>query len=194
MDRCCREIIVAQTVTLITKRLHLRPWKTEDLAPFAQLNVDPRVMEYFPKILTPEESNQLAKRIQDKIEAQGYGFWAASLIESGEFIGFIGLNPLTKVDFLAPFAPAVEVGWRLAFDHWGKGYATESALAALKYGFETLKLDEIVAFTVPKNMRSRRVMERLGMHYNPADDFDHPKLSQEDKLCRHVLYRIRRDE
>ncbi len=119
----------------------LRQWKEEDLEPFARMNADPRVMEFFPATLTREESNQMAKKVQTRIEERGWGFWAASLIETGEFIGFIGLE---DVLFKAAFTPAVEVGWRLAFDFWGKGYATEGALASLRYGFEKLKLKEII--------------------------------------------------
>lgn len=116
------------------------------------------------------------------------GFWAASLVESGEFIGFIGLE---DVYFSAPFnnsAPTVEIGWRLAFNHWGKGYATEGALAAFKYGFETLKLEEIVSFTAVANHRSRHVMEKIGMHHRSEDDFDHPKFAEKHPSRRHVLY------
>jgi 3-dehydroquinate dehydratase/shikimate dehydrogenase len=175
--------------TIKTERLILRPWEEGDLKPFAELNADPRVREYFPNLLSREESDQSAKRMSDHIEKKGWGFWAASLIETGEFIGFIGLE---DVYFKAPFTPAVEIGWRLAFKHWGKGYATEGALAALKYGFETLKLKEIVSFTPVQNKRSRHVMEKIGMTHDPKDDFDHPKLPEDHPLRRHVLYKIKR--
>lgn len=174
-----------------TERLILRQWCEEDLEPFAALNSDPRVMEYFPAILTRDESDQLIKRLQTKIEENGWGLWAASLKEDEKFIGFIGL---AEPNFNAHFTPAVEVGWRLASSFWGKGYATEGALACLKYGFEKLHLEEIVSFTTVQNMRSRAVMVRIGMHHNPEDDFDHPKLSKEHKLSKHVLYRIEKDE
>src|SRR5690606_14340984 len=108
------------------------------------------------------------KRFQSKIEEKGWGFWAAVLADSQEFIGFIGLNDVTRDALPAPFAPAVEIGWRLAFKHWGKGYATEGAKACLQYGFETLRLKEIVSFTAVQNNRSRRVMERIGMHRDPS--------------------------
>lgn len=175
-----------------TERLVLRSWSEEDFEPFAQLNADERVREYFPGILSRQESDALAKSITEHMQRCGWGLWATELIQTGEFIGFIGL---LEVDFKAPFnasAPAVEIGWRLGFNHWGKGYATEGALAALRYGFETLKLEEIVSFTVVKNQRSRHVMEKIGMHYNPEDDFDHPKLSIDHPLRRHVLYRLER--
>jgi 3-dehydroquinate dehydratase/shikimate dehydrogenase len=175
--------------TIRTERLILRPWTEEDFEPFAKMNADPRVLEYFPSVLSRDESDQLARKIKITIEETGWGFWAVSVPEVADFIGFIGLR---YDDFPAHFTPAVEIGWRLAFDHWGKGYATEGALAALKYGFETLKLNEIVSFTTEKNLRSRGVMEKIGMHRDPADDFDHPKLSASHPLKRHVLYRIKR--
>lgn len=172
---------------LETERLILRPWVEEDLAPFAAINADPRVMEYFPCPLSRDESDYSVKCAVDHIQKFGWGFWAVSLIHTEAFIGFIGLE---HVDFNAHFTPAVEIGWRLAFEHWGKGYATESALASLQYGFETLKLNEIVAFTAIQNSRSKAVMERIGMHHDPKDDFDHPKLPEGHRLRRHVLYRL----
>lgn len=178
-------------MTIKTERLILRPWQETDLEPFAALNADPLVMEYFPSTLSRQESDQLVKRFQAKIEEKGWSLWAVSLIENGSFIGFIGLNDVTQATLPVHFAPSVEVGWRLAYPFWGKGYATEGALACLKYGFEILELDEIVSFTAEQNLRSRAVMERIGMHHNPKDDFDHPKLPKGHKLRRHVLYRLR---
>ena len=178
---------------LKTKRLLLRPWREEDLEPFAHLNADARVMEYFPSILSREESVQMAHRMQAAIEKRGWGFWAVSVPGIAEFIGFIGLNKIEST-YAVPFAPAVEIGWRLAFDYWGKGYATEGALACLKYGFEVLNLEEIVSFTAVQNQRSRRLMEKLGMHRDPKDDFENPKIPEGHPLRRHVLYRIRRKE
>lgn len=177
-------------MTINTKRLILRPWTEDDLEPFAKLNADARVREYFPGLLTRQESDASLKSMAEHIERYGWGFWATSLAESGEFIGFIGLE---DVHFSASFnasAPAVEIGWRLAFNHWGKGYATEGALAALKYGYEILNLEEIVSFTAVPNQRSRRVMEKIGMHHRPEEDFDHPKLAEGHPLRRHVLYRL----
>lgn len=177
-----------------TNRLILRQWCEEDLEAFAHLNSDLRVREFFPGLLNRQESDASVKAMSDHISRTGWGFWAASLIETGEFIGFIGLE---DVYFNAPFnklAPAVEIGWRLAFNHWGKGYATEGAKAALQYGFEKLNLPEIVSFTAVKNMRSRNVMEKIGMHHNEVDDFDHPKLVDGHPLKRHVLYRLKSDE
>lgn len=172
-----------------SERLILRPWKHTDLEAFAQLNADPRVMEYFPSMLSQNESDDLAQRISAKLEEQGWGLWAVSIPNIADFIGFIGL---ARPTFEAHFTPAIEVGWRLAFDHWGKGYATEGAKAALKYGFETLKLEEIVSFTAVQNMRSRRIMEKIGMHHDLNDDFDHPKLPEGHTLRKHVLYRIKK--
>lgn len=177
-------------MTINTKRLILRPWTEEDLEPFAKLNADARVREYFSGLLSRQESDASVKLASEHIQRCGWGFWAASLVETGEFIGFIGLE---DVYFSAPFnksGPAVEIGWRLAFNHWGKGYATEGALAALKYGYETLGLEEIVSFTAVANQRSRHVMEKIGMHHRPEDDFDHPKLAEGHPLRRHVLYRL----
>ena len=174
-----------------TERLILRQWREEDLKPFATLNADIRVMEYFPSILSLEESDLMMKRMQAKIEKRGWGFWAVSLTADEKFIGFIGMNDVDQVSLPAHFTPAVEVGWRLAYPFWGKGYATEGALACLKYGFETLSLEEIVSFTAVQNMRSRAVMERIGMHHDSKEDFDHPKLPKGHRLRKHVLYRLK---
>ncbi len=171
-----------------TKRLTLRPWEKEDLEPFAKLNADPRVMQHFPATLSRKESDQLARRISTKLQKQGWGLWAVSISDTSEFIGFIGLS---TPSFSAHFTPAVEVGWRLAYEFWGKGYASEGALAVIKYGFETLKLTEIVSFTTMANKRSQSVMEKIGMQRDPYDDFNHPKLSEKDQLRGHVLYRIK---
>jgi 3-dehydroquinate dehydratase/shikimate dehydrogenase len=180
--------------TLKTKRLILRPWKETDLAPFAKLNADPKVMEYFPSILSREESDHLAQKMQSKMEERGYGMWAVSIPEIADFIGFIGLNHQDKSTFPAHFTPAVEIGWRLAATYWGKGYATEGAKAVLAYGFEHLHLEEIVSFTAVQNMRSRRIMEKIGMHHDSKDDFDHPKLPEGHALRRHVLYRLKQQQ
>ena len=176
--------------TLKTKRLILRPWKETDWAAFAAMNADPRVMEYYPSTLSKEESDQVARRMQSKFEEKGWGLWAVGIPGIADFIGYIGLNHLDPSTFPVPFVPAIEIGWRLAFEHWGKGYATEGAKAALAYGFETLNLDEIVAFTAVQNMRSRRIMEKIDMHSDAKDDFDNPKLPDGHALKRHVLYRL----
>jgi RimJ/RimL family protein N-acetyltransferase len=172
---------------LVTQRLRLREWRDEDLEPFAALNADPRVREFFPDLLTRDESAASMQQARDHFARHGYGPWAAEEIGGAPFIGFIGLWIPT---FEAHFTPCVELGYRLAFDHWDKGYATEGARAALAFGFETLALREIVAFTTASNIRSRRVMEKLGMTHDAAGDFDHPNLPADHPLRRHVLYRI----
>jgi RimJ/RimL family protein N-acetyltransferase len=172
-------------VELTTERLLLRPWKPEDRAPFAALNADPEVMEHFPALLTREESDAAIERFQLNLEAHGYTLWALEIRDTGEFIGMTGIQ---NFPFDTHFTPAVEIGWRLARSAWGHGYASEAARASLDYGFETAGLKEIVAMTATTNLRSQAVMERLGMTRDPADDFDHPKVS-EGPLRRHVLYR-----
>ncbi len=175
---------------LETERLRLRRWRSEDRAPFAALNRDPEVVEFLPSALTRAQSDELVDRIEAHFEEKGFGLWAAEVIKTKRFIGFIGMS---VPNFEAHFTPAVEIGWRLAREAWGDGYATEGARAALDYAFERLVLDEIVSFTVPANTRSRAVMERIGLQHDAADDFDHPKLEKDDPLCRHVLYRLSAD-
>jgi ribosomal-protein-alanine N-acetyltransferase len=153
------------------------------------MNADPRVMEYFPAPLTRAESDALLDELGRRFDARGFGLWALERRDSGAFIGFTGL---VAVPWAAHFTPAIEVGWRLVADTWGNGYATEAAREAVRFGFEEAALDEIVSFTVPANDRSRAVMERLGMTYDPADDFDHPRLPEGHELRRHVLYRLDR--
>ncbi len=171
-----------------TERLVLRRWRDEDLSPFAALNADPSVVEFLPGPLTRDESDAMVVRVEDHFTQHGFGFWAVETIEGHEFVGLAGL---AIVNFDAPFTPAVEIGWRLAHDQWGNGYATEAARAALDYGFGRLGLDEVVSFTVPHNVRSRAVMTRLGMTHDAGDDFDHPKLPVGHPLRRQVLYRAR---
>lgn len=177
--------------TLQTDRLVLRQWNAEDLLPFSEMNCDPQVMEFFPRLLEREISDQLSKSLSEHIEKYGWGLWAASLKSTGEFIGFIGLQ---NVFHIPEIAPTVEIGWRLSTQHWGKGYATEGARAALQFGFQTLNLPEIVSFTTIPNIRSRHVMEKIGMHRNPHDDFDHPRVEEGHPLKRHVLYRLKKTD
>jgi RimJ/RimL family protein N-acetyltransferase len=172
-----------------TDRLLLRRWCASDRLLFQKMNADPRVMEYFPALLTPEESDALMAHIVDHFDRHGFGVFAVEMLESRTFAGFIGLN---IPSFDAPFMPAVEVGWRLAFDCWGRGLATEGARAAIQHGFESLGLEGVVSFTVPANLRSRRVMEKLGMTHDPIDDFDHPSLPEGHPMRRHVLYQLSR--
>jgi RimJ/RimL family protein N-acetyltransferase len=172
--------------TIDTHRLQLRGWRSEDLPAFAAMNADRRVMEFLPKPLDRAESDARAARICDHFARRGFGLWAVEVREIADFVGFVGLS---VSEFEAHFTPCVEVGWRLAREHWGLGYATEAARAALDFGFQCLALEEIVSSTVPANWRSRAVMERIGMTRTPADDFDHPALPEGHPLRRHVLYR-----
>jgi RimJ/RimL family protein N-acetyltransferase len=172
---------------LTTARLRLRPWRAEDLAPFAALNADRRVREFFPAVQSYEESAASMTYILNHFQQRGFGLWAVEVIGGAPFIGFVGLSVPA---FDAPFMPCVELGYRLAFDHWGHGYATEGSRAALAFGFGTIGLTEIVAMATAGNERSRRVMARLGMRRDPVDDFDHPNIVDGHPLRRHVLYRL----
>jgi RimJ/RimL family protein N-acetyltransferase len=176
---------------LHTERLVLREWLDEDRAPFAALNADPAVVEFLGRPLEPAESDALVERIIDHWREDGFGLWAVERLQDGALLGFTGLS---RPSFEAAFTPAVEVGWRLAAAAWGRGYATEAAKAAVAFGFEELGLEEIVSFTVPANVRSRAVMERLGMTCDPSDDFDHPNLPDGHRLRQHVLYRLPRSK
>ncbi|AMX01310.1 GNAT family N-acetyltransferase [Microbulbifer thermotolerans] len=169
-----------------TERLRLRQWRDEDSAPFAALNADPRVMEYFPGTLDRAASDAAMRRNRTHIAERGWGFWAVERKEGGEFIGFVGIKQAPEV---LPFAPCVEIGWRLAAEFWGCGYASEAARASLEVAFEILRLSEIVSFTALQNYRSQRVMQRLGMCAEPHA-FDHPLLPESSPLRRHCLYRL----
>lgn len=171
---------------LRTARLLLRRWREEDLAPFAALNGDPEVMAHFVEPLTPARSDHMVDRIEAAFARDGFGLWALEVCQTGQFIGFTGLN---EVAFAAHFTPAVEIGWRLARPAWGHGYATEAARAALWFGLCRVGLAEVVSFTAATNLRSQAVMRRLGMSHDPADDFDHPDLPAGHRLRPHVLYR-----
>lgn len=172
---------------MTTDRLILRRWRESDREPFARFNADARVMEFLPGILSVQESNMLADRIEAHFQQHGFGLYAAELRSSGSFIGFVGLS---VPSFQAAFTPCVEIGWRLAAAYWKQGLATEGAREIARYGFEILGVPELVSFTVPANTRSIRVMKKLGMSNNPQDDFDHPRLPVGHPLRRHVLYRL----
>jgi RimJ/RimL family protein N-acetyltransferase len=178
-----------KSIMLDTPRLLLRPWRDEDGAAFAAMFADPAVMEFLGPPQDRPAIDAIVGRVRGHFDRHGFGWWATELKETGAFIGFIGLS---HIGFEANFTPAVEVGWRLASAYWGNGYATEGARAALEAGFTQIGLSEIVSITVPANVRSRRVMERIGMTHDPADDFDHPRLAEGHPLRRHVLYRITR--
>jgi RimJ/RimL family protein N-acetyltransferase len=178
---------IDQPAMLVTERLILRQWQQRDLAPFAAMNADAEVMRHFPMPLNVEQSNALAGRLCQLIARDGWGFWAAETRSHAEFIGFVGLRQ-TMPDM--PFGSCTEIGWRLARSHWGKGYATEAAEGALRFGFEKLALEEIVSFTALTNLPSQAVMRRLGMRRNLREDFDHPAVPEGHALRRHCLYRL----
>jgi RimJ/RimL family protein N-acetyltransferase len=152
------------------------------------MNADPRVMEFFPDVLTREESDQFIERIEADFDEHGFGLFAAELKAEGKLIGFIGLH---IAGFQAHFTPCVEIGWRIGAPYWGKGLATEGSQAVIKFAFERLRFDSLVSFTAPENVASRRLMEKLGMMHDPKDDFDHPKLPPGHRLRRNVLYRLK---
>ncbi len=169
-----------------TPRLRLRQWTAADRTPFAQLNADERVMEFFPSTLSRSESDGLADRIQSAIAQRGWGWWAVEVKNKHPFIGFVGLNiPSAQL----PFSPCVETGWRLDYPYWGQGYATEAAQAAIAFGFKTLNLAEIVSFTALINQRSQAVMNKLGMVRSP-ESFLHPNVPEGSELQAHCLYKL----
>lgn len=180
---------MAELIEFDTERLCLRQWQPADRDPFAALNADPRVMAFLPAPLDRAESDAMADRCRSHIAERGWGLWAVETKERREFIGFVGLH-VPGSEF--PFSPCVEIGWRLAFQHWGKGFATEGARGALRVGFESLCLSEIVSFTAACNKRSRAVMERLQMR--EVDPFEHPGLPVGSRLRRHRLFRLSREQ
>lgn len=181
---------MARIIEFETERLRLRQWTAADREPFAVLNADPRVMRFFPATIDRAASDAMADRYESLIAGRGWGFWAAEIKKEGRFIGFVGLHvPVPEL----PFSPCVEIGWRLAFQFWGKGLASEAARGCLKIGFEQLDLPEIVSFTTIGNLRSRAVMERIGMH-ETGDTFEHPKIPAGHPLRPHCLYRLSREQ
>lgn len=172
---------------LQTERLLLRRWREEDLPGLARINADPLVMEHFPAPLSDAESADQLRRLELSFRRHAIGFWAVEIRGGEPLIGFVGLSP---VDPTLAFAPAVEIGWRLAREHWGLGLAHEAASASLEYGFCSLGLEEIVSYTTTRNKRSRRLMVRLGMSHDPSADFLHPQLDPADSIAPHVLYRL----
>ena len=172
-----------------TPRLVLREWRGEDADSWAKLNADPRVMEFYPSVWDRKRSDESARKISAYLEQNGWGLWAVEVKETGAFAGFIGIQ---EVPYEVPFTPPREIGWRLAYEYWGKGYAPEGARAALDFAFNKLGWDEVVAMTSLLNLRSQRVMQKLGMTRDAADDFDHPNIEPGHRLRRHLLYRIRK--
>jgi ribosomal-protein-alanine N-acetyltransferase len=178
-------------IPVASGRLVLRPWQDPDRQAFAELSADADVMQYLMPIPTQQASDAWIDRQQEHLRAHGFCMWAVALSDTGEFIGTVGL---LRVRYEAHFTPGVEVGWRLARRYWGYGYAPEAAEAALRFGFDSLHLNEIVANTVPINMASRRVMEKIGMLRDPIGDFDHPLVPEGHPLRRQVLYRLTRGD
>lgn len=179
------------TLFMETERLILRSWEDRDRKPFAQLNADPEVMRHFPSRLSETESDAMIERIRQNVRNDGFSFSPIEEKSSGRFLGFVGLNR-PRYQTPLPFDPCVEIGWRLDRFAWGKGYAIEAAKAWLRFGFETLGLEEIVSFTATTNLPSQKVMQRLGMSHDPQDDFEHPALAEGHRLRPHVLYRLSR--
>jgi RimJ/RimL family protein N-acetyltransferase len=179
--------MTAVSFAIQAERLILRTWNKEDALGYFQINQDPKVIEFLASSLTMEQVNDFIMAVNKRQEKHGYTLWAAELKETGKLMGFIGLN---YTDWGAPFIPVVEVGWRLGSGYWGKGYATEGAKAALEYGFKQRGLEEIVSWTVPANVRSIRVMEKIGLKRDLNGDFAHPKLAADHPLSQHVLYRL----
>ena len=176
---------------LETERLILRTWVDEDLESMFAINQDTKVMEYFPGLQDLQMTKNFIDKVNAHFENHGYSLYAAIRKDTNEFIGFIGL---LIADFESHFTPATEIGWRLSSSHWGKGFATEGAKAVLDYAFRVLKIPEIVSFTAAGNAKSIRVMQKIGLQHNEADDFDHPKLDDTSPLKRHVLYRLSREQ
>jgi anti-anti-sigma factor len=177
---------VKEAPELRTERLLLRRWRRDDREPFAAMNADPVVMEHFPEVLSKSESDAFVDRIEARFDEFGYGLWVVEVPGHAAFIGFVGLAPVPEE---LPFAPAMEVGWRLARPYWGVGYASEGARAALACGSEDFGITEYVSMTAKTNLRSQRVMRRLGMTRHARDDFDHPRIPVGHPLRAHVLYR-----
>ena len=179
-----------EIVGLQTNRLKLRQWKDSDLITFAKLSADPEVMRFYPSTLNKNESDDLACKIKGLIAKRGWGFWAIEELKTEKFIGFVGLHEPT---YDLPVTPCVEIGWRLAKEYWGKGYATEASNISLDFAFNKLNLDKIYSFTSVANIKSRAVMERIGM-VNINKNFEHPNIPKGHVLREHVLYRITQDE
>jgi len=182
---------MSQEFRIETPRLMIRPWKDSDIPEFSNMNQDPDVRQFFPRLLTLEESAGFVEFYRQQLKGHGFCFWAVELKATQEFIGFVGLGVCPPE---MPFSPAVEIGWRLAKKYWNQGYATEAASAVLHEAFETFHLKEVVSFTALPNQKSMRIMEKIGLSHDPKDDFDHPKLDKDHWLCRHVLYRMTKEQ
>ncbi len=179
------------TTIIETPRLILRTWRQEDAEPYFQINQDPKVIEHLKGPLTIEKVRSFITAANEQQENRGYTLWAAELKDTGELMGFIGLN---YDEWKSHFTPSVEIAWRLGSHFWGKGYATEGARSALEYGFTKCNLKEIFSFTVPANTRSSHVMEKIGMRRDSRGDFAHPEIDPDHRLSHHILYRLTFDE
>ncbi len=175
-----------------TERLILRNWLHKDIEPFAKMNSDDDVMRFFEKKISLEQTIQSVEKMKACHKKYGYTFWAVENKKDQKFIGCIGI--FMSEDYESPFTPGVEIGWRLDKPYWNKGYATEGAKKSLRIGFEDFKINEICAITVPTNLASRNVMEKLGMKRNPNEDFEHPKVSDNHPFKTHVLYRLKKQD
>ncbi|MCV0428884.1 MAG: GNAT family N-acetyltransferase [Roseibium sp.] len=184
---------MTRKIYLETSRLYLRAWQQEDVDPFADMCADPEVMRYFPSTMSREKSEELIERAIDKQASDGFCMAPVEVKETGEFLGFVGLNRPSYGKPL-PFDPCVEIGWRLKQSSWGKGFASEAAEAWLRFGFEAIGLAEIVAFTIPANVPSQKVMRRLGMVRDLDGDFLHPALPPDHPIASHVLYRLQKND
>lgn len=180
---------MGKEIKLTTKRLVLRQWKESDYKPFSKLNADPVVMEYYPSVLSDKESNNMADKLKGFISEQGWGLWAVETKKEKKFIGFVGLH---KPTYTLPVSPCVEIGWRLAKEYWGNGYAIEAAEESLKFAFEALNLGEVYSFTPVLNARSRSVMKRLNMS-DTKNNFEHAIIPEGHPLREHLLYIISKE-
>lgn len=180
--------LAVKKVHLETERITLREWLPQDVAAFARMNSDPLIMEYFPRVLNEETTVRLINRFQEHFDKYGFGMYALEHKETKSFMGFAGIS---HVRDLFPFAPAVEMAWRLEYEYWGKGFATEAARAIISYAFNNLELKELVAFSVYDNARAIHMMEKLGLKHDKKGDFDYPKLPSGHPLGCHVLYRLK---
>lgn len=177
-------------LALHSQRLLLRPWQPADLRGFAELNGDPQVMRHFPSVMSRAQSDAMARRMQAHFVTHGFGYW---VLERHDQPGLLGVLGIQHVGFAAAFTPAVEIGWRIQRAHWRQGYALEAAQAVLAHAFGQLQLEQVLAFTVPANLPSQALMQRLALERNPADDFAHPLLPVGHPLRSHWLYRLSRE-
>ena len=172
-----------------SERLGFRNWTKDDLPEFAKMNADKEVMEHFPKTLTKSESNSFIDRQQAHFKSYGYNYFVCEILETTEFIGFIGLS---HQDFEASFTPAVDIGWRLKKSAWGKGYATEAAKRCLNYAFNSLKIDSVISICTQNNNKSEHVMKKIGMRKNSS--FNHPLLKEYPTYEKCIQYAVSKND